>query len=139
MSAYIKFDYVVSDSTELISVTSPNNNSNKNPSNKNPTKNKPTETYIGNDGLLHISGSNNQKRYLRLGKISLFDAVKSTCITNEEYIGILDTLTGQLMCVDTETIRKNKDNDIIKTKHVSFTITPEIRNAVNIELINNDY
>lgn len=136
MSAYIKFDYVVSDSTELLSV---NNNTNKHNNTNTNNKHKPTETYIGNDGLLHISGSNNQKRYLRLGKISLFDAVKSTSITNEEYIGILDTLTGQLMCVDTETIRKNKDNDIIKTKHVSFTITPEIRNAVNIEIINNDY
>jgi hypothetical protein len=55
---------------------------------------------INKNGVLKVKN----KRYLRIGKISLHDTFKNRNITNVEYVGILDTHTGELLCFDIETV-----------------------------------
>jgi len=51
---------------------------------------------INENGLLKVKG----KRYLRLGKINLFDPVESKHISDSEFVGVLDTNTGEILCFD---------------------------------------
>jgi len=51
---------------------------------------------IDENGHLKVKG----KRYIRLGKIRLYDPVKQQNISNKEYVGIIDTESGEIQCFD---------------------------------------
>lgn len=71
---------------------------------KKPFLSKPEriKMHIDENGLLKIKG----KRYLRLGKINLFNPVESKHISGDEFVGILDTNTGEILCFDINKIYK---------------------------------
>lgn len=86
---YIQFDYF-----------KPMFNDGTDPENaflSNPEK---VKLHIDENGLLKVKG----KRYLRLGKINLFDPVQGEDISSRKFIGILDTSTGQVLCFDIKEI-----------------------------------
>jgi hypothetical protein len=85
---YIQYDYIgkYTDSEEKNTVVL--------------SKPEKVKMVIEKNGLLKIK----DKRYLRLGKISLYDPVKQQCITDKEYVGILDTDTGEIQCFDIDEI-----------------------------------
>lgn len=67
------------------------------------SKPEKVKLHIDGNGVLKVKG----KRYLRLGKINLFDPVKGKNLSSREYVGILDTETGQVLCFDINEIYEN--------------------------------
>ena len=90
--------------------------------------------HITGDGTLSIKG----KRYLRLGKITLFDPVKSKNITEKKYVGILDTATGEVLCFDINLVYKeyiSKNKNFIHTHdnrkyEISLQTKDIVRNTI---------
>lgn len=85
------------------------------------------QLQIQENGRLTING----KRYLRLGKITLFNPVKSDHITPNKYVGILDTNTGQVLCFDIDTIYMEyiqKGIDTVNTNYNNTLTTYAISN-----------
>lgn len=93
---------------------------------------KPEQVIMNIDehGILKIQNH----RYLRLGKISLYDPLNSKSITNNEYVGILDTYTGEMLCFDINTVYKDYiQHGIDKVKGIDdkiFSITPQTQDIV---------
>lgn len=94
------------------------------------SKPEKVKLQISQDGTLSVKG----KRFLRLGKIKLFDAVKGTNITDTEYVGILDTDTGEIQCFDIGVIYQEyikKDIQLVFTKNEKrYSITDQTKQII---------
>ena len=74
-----------------------------------------------------------KKRFLRLGKISLYNGVEERYFSDKQYMGILDTLNGRVVCVDLDTIYTEcvqKNNNTLSIGNMLFNITPETKKIV---------
>jgi len=102
------------------------------PEKKQPFLSKPEKIkmYIDENGLLKIKG----KRYMRLGKINLFDPVESKHISEEEFVGIIDTNTGEILCFDINKIYKEYIQSGIEHVETNdkkiYEITSQTKNIV---------
>lgn len=98
----------------------------------NTTKETPQtiQYYIDHDnGKVVITG----KRYLRLGKIQLYDSLKDAHFDNEKYISILDTHTQILHCFNIKELYNNfivKDKTSTATRYGSFDLTESTKSIV---------
>ena len=94
------------------------------------SKPEKVKLQISQDGTLSVKG----KRFLRLGKIKLFDPVKGTNITDTEYVGILDTDTGQIQCFDIGVIYEEyikKDIQLVFTNNQKrYSITDQTKQII---------
>lgn len=90
--------------------------------------------YIDEKGLLKVKG----KRYLRLGKISLFDSVKDKSISSKKFVGILDTNTGEIQCFDINEIYEKYIQDGINKVRTpddkTYNITTQTKEIVMNEI-----
>ena len=77
------------------------------------TKSEKIKLNINDQGRLQVKG----KRYLRLGKISLYDPVSSRPISPSEFVGILDTMTGEVQCFDINKVYEEYIQD--GTEHIN--------------------
>lgn len=88
------------------------------------------KSYVSENGTLEMSDN---KRFLRLGKISLYNGVDERYFSDKEYMGILDTLNGRVVCVDLDTIYTEcvqKNNNTLSIGNMLFNITPETKKVV---------
>lgn len=107
-----------------------NPNQSKKFSLKSPKKPNIVKSYVSENGTLEIS---DKKRFLRLGKISLYDGVNGQYLNDKEFMGILDTLNGRVVCVDLDTIYTEcvqKNNNTLSIGNMLFNITPETKKVV---------
>lgn len=108
----------------------PNSFQSKKISLKSPKKPNVVKSYVSENGTLEIS---DKKRFLRLGKISLYDGVNGQYLNDKEFMGILDTLNGRVVCVDLDTIYTEcvqKNNNTLSIGNMLFNITPETKKVV---------
>ncbi len=97
--------------------------------------NQPTTNYqtvhvkMGEHGTITIAG----QRYLKLGKINLYDPFKDTNVSNQQYIGVLDTFTGNVVCLDMDILYKQfiaQNKDIVQSQRYTFNLSTEVKDIV---------
>jgi hypothetical protein len=84
---------------------------------------------MGDSGTVEIKG----QRYLKLGMIDLCDPIKGTNISNARYLGVLDTLTGKVLCLDMDVLYNDyilPNNNVLSLRDYSFRLSKEIRDIV---------
>lgn len=86
-------------------------------------------SFDENEWKIRVSG----RRFLKLGRITLYDGLNDCYITNNEYISILDTHTSELFCFDINNIDEKylcDESGIIKIKNIRFRLSKQIKNII---------